>query len=473
MLFESALNLAPGAIGSGVKLYQWDAATDAVTLAGVLPDGTGALDSAAGAGHGLFEHRHAISADGRKVFFTAAVSGVQNLYMRLDGTSTVQLNAPEGGPGGPASAQYGDASVDGSRVFFTSSEQLTADAPLGGGLYTYDAGLPDSDPHNLSFLAPGGAVVGASADGHTVYFTSSSQLIPGQPPLPYPSALFVWHERALSFVANIPGEDQPGLTELFRTKTARVSPSGDVSFLSDEPTPANPAGSCPQSATRACDMLYVYSIATHRLACPSCNPAGAPPTASVATRFIISGGGESLVGHAARMITDDGRRVFFTSNDPLVPEDVNGKLDAYEYDVPTGTVHLISSGRSSADSYFLETTPSGDDALFYTREQLVGWDTDASYDVYDARVNGGFPDPTPASPVCNDEDCYPAPSAPPPVPPNSSQTTHTAGNRAHHKPHAKRCRHGQARKRIHRKTTCVRRVVTHPRHRKRHAGRSR
>ena len=57
-----------------------------------------------------------------------------NVYMRLDQSSTVLLNRSEltPTPAAAQSAQYGDASVDGSRVFFTSGEQLTTDAPAGG-----------------------------------------------------------------------------------------------------------------------------------------------------------------------------------------------------------------------------------------------------------------------------------------------------------------------------------------------------
>ena len=109
VLFESAINLAAGAVGSGIKLLEWDAASGRVVLAGVLPDGTGALDSAAGVGHGRFERRHSISADGRQVFFIATAAGIQNVYMRMDEQATFQLNAPvdqrPGQPGGTSTAK--------------------------------------------------------------------------------------------------------------------------------------------------------------------------------------------------------------------------------------------------------------------------------------------------------------------------------------------------------------------------------
>ena len=436
VLFESELDLAPGASGGSMKLYEWDAASQEVSLAGVLPNGEGALDSAAGTGHGRWEHRHAISEDGSKVFFVAAPAGVQNLYIRLNGTSTVQLNVPEvteGAPGIPASATFGDASVDGSRVFFTTTERLTNDAPTDGSskLYMYDTTKPD---HNLTFLSPGlgpngvDGVVGASADGSTVYFSDSVQILPGLPPLKYTKGMFVWHEGQVSFVAGIPGEDQLLLTETALGKSARVSPSGDLAFLSDEPTAFNPEGVCPPSGTHACDMLYVYSIASHRLSCASCNRSGAPATAGVLGVFNVGVGGSAVSGHLNRFLTDDGQKVFFTTTDALVPEDVNGKYDVYEYDVATEKVSLVSSGVGTSDSYFMETTPSGNDAYFTTQQRLVGWDRDSNYDLYDARVNGGFPEPTLEPPPCASGDCRSLPSAPPVFDPPASNTLNGTAN---------------------------------------------
>lgn len=462
ILFESGLDLAPGASGGALKLYQWDAPTRQLSLAGVLPDGRGAPDSAAGVGHGRFAHRHAISDDGRKVFFEASPVGVRNVYMRLDESTTVQLNRSEltGAPDTPQTAQYGDASADGSRVFFTTDERLTDDAPtdVTTKLYVYDTTKPDSDPHNLTYIADfASAVVGASADGHTVYFADTDQLVSGLAPLKYTEGLFVWHDGQIGFVADVPDDDAFYLTESGLGKTARVSPSGDVAFLSSEPKGANVEGSCPTRGTRACDMLYVYRSASRSLSCASCSAEGAPPSAGVLGVFVEGAGGSAVTGHLNRTLTDDGHRVFFTTADALVPEDVNGKDDAYEYDVLSGTVSLISSGRSTSDAYFMETTPNGNDAYFVTREQLVGWDRDSNYDLYDARVGGGFREPTPIASACTGEDCLP--SIPlPQLGPAPSELSHSAGNvpkPLRGKP--KRCRRGFARKRVHGKVRCIKR----------------
>jgi hypothetical protein len=482
VVFESALNLAAGANGSGIKLYEWDETSQLVSLVGVLPDGRPALDSAAGTGHGQYGHRHAISQDGRKVFFIAEQpSGVRNVYMRLDGVSTVKLNRSEASsPDTPQSARYWDSSISGSRVFFTSPERLTDDAPATGEnkLYMYDTTKADGDPHNVTFLAAAvKGVVGASADGRTVYFSDTSQLVAGLPPLTEQAAMYAWHDGEVSLVAMLPLEDEQGLQDSAR-KTARVSPSGDLVYLSTEPVGPNgyDHGSCPERLTRACAQVYVYRIATHELRCASCKPSGAPGGTNAQTFVAEFVGGSALTGHLSRIVTDDGRRVFFTTADALVPGDVNGKRDAYEFDTETGAVSLISSGRSTGDSYFMETTPSGDDAYFLTRERLVGWDHDDNFDLYDARVGGGFPDPTPAAPSCIGSDCHGQWAGQPAVGLAASALARSAGNVGERlkasRSGTRRCRRGAVRRKVRGRVRCVKRK---PRgaHARRHAASTR
>lgn len=157
---------------------------------------------------------HTISADGSRIFFTVPeFPGAQfgALYMRHDHTVTVQLNASERTPPDPSpgqSATYWDASLDGSRVFFSSTEALTDNAPTGGNskLYMYDTNLPDSDPHNLTLVsvdnAPSDtgqfvALQGISDDGHYVYFGAGGQLVAGEPAIRTSDALYVWHDGVI------------------------------------------------------------------------------------------------------------------------------------------------------------------------------------------------------------------------------------------------------------------------------------
>jgi hypothetical protein len=62
--------------------------------------------------------------------------------------------------------------------------------------------------------------------------------------------------------------------------------------------------------------------------------------------------------------------------------------------------------------WLIGATPSGSDVFFTTADPLVPGDTDTQVDIYDARVDGGFPAPTtPRS--CEGEGCQGPPATPP------------------------------------------------------------
>jgi hypothetical protein len=124
-------------------------------------------------------------------------------------------------------------------------------------------------------------------------------------------------------------------------------------------------------------------------------------------------GGKASSPFKERYLSGDGRYAFFTSVQPLVPQDTNGLPDAYEYDANTGQVHLISSGTGEDGSWFEDASETGSDVFFLTAQRLTGWDTDTLTDLYDARVNGGFPEPSPAPAACDGDACQGVPSAVP------------------------------------------------------------
>jgi hypothetical protein len=148
--------------------------------------------------------------------------------------------------------------------------------------------------------------------------------------------------------------------------------------------------------------------------------------------------------------------VFFSSAEALVAQDVNGRSDAYEYDVGAGSVRLLSSGTSGSDSWFLDASADGEDAFFVTRERLVGWDRDDQYDVYDARVGGGFPEPPPVALACAGDACQgdaPGPRAA--LSRGSAAFTGAGDAPEQFKPRPKQCRRGFVKKRVRGKRRCV------------------
>jgi hypothetical protein len=215
--------------------------------------------------------------------------------------------------------------------------------------------------------------------------------------------------------------------------------------------------------------VYLYSAASDRVTCASCEPSGARPTGvgyfKLEPRFggLVGGPREaweqkapvaanvpgwtgnaeagSVARHQPRYLSNEGR-LFFNSADGLVPQDVNATEDVYQYEpagiveppgVPGcagsspgfasssgGCVNLISSGESSQESAFLDASESGGDVFFLTSSQLSSADTDTSRDVYDAhQCTAAAPCLAAAAaepPPCDTGDsCKAAPSAQPEV----------------------------------------------------------
>lgn len=73
---------------------------------------------------------------------------------------------------------------------------------------------------------------------------------------------------------------------------------------------------------------------------------------------------------------------------------------------------MVSDGRDPAGATFPAVSASGTDVFFETREQLAGQDTDTLGDIYDARIDGGFPALAKEA-SCSGESCQgSAPAAP-------------------------------------------------------------
>jgi len=475
VLFESTRNLTDDAVGaelstSAPKLYEWVDGT--VRLAGILPASEGggpAPASQAGQGAlGRFNTARTISTDGSRVIFTVPDNEGEScdpfcgsLYLRDDqGTESTAddtttrigvsertncaeapdacTGTPAPDPAGPRAATYWRASADGAQVFFTSSEQLTDDdhnalpdlyrwdleAPVGHRLTRISVDREPADGDAAEIIG----VIGASEEGDYIYFIAGGQLVEGGPigsvgGLGGINRIFVWHEGTIHEVGGINGGEMDELTGIQGWKTAttiaRVTPNGShLVFMSagtSELTGYDQGSTCEFLGGTACSEVYVYDATANagegELVCASCNPGGQTATANATIVPRFAQGTAGLTSHLNRTITNDGRLVFFTSGEALLPGDTNHTDDAYEYNTTTRAVNLLSSGTSPDPSFFLEASSDGSDAFFATRERLSGWDVDESTDIYDARVDGGLTEPPLSSPTCDGETCQP-PSAP-------------------------------------------------------------
>jgi hypothetical protein len=413
--------------------------------------------------------RRMVSADGRRIFFqvpAGANSGA--IYLREDGTRTVQL---------VQDGQLWSASTDGSRVFFITSESLLAeDTDSNPDLYMYDT-TATGNPLTLvsaSSVNDGTVetVVGASDDGHYVYFVCSGQLVPGEPTADG-NGLYVWHDGTLAYIGQLvdAGEAQlngprTGWTFVSGTTTSRVTPDGrHLLFMTQ-----SDAGFRGREGFTGYDHaghqeLYLYSADTNRLVCASCNPSGRPATTDALTNVRASDTVSAFTSDVAHALSDDGQHVFFTTAEALSPDDTNGRADAYEYDTATRSVHLLSSGTDPSPSYLIDASNDGSNAFIATRQQLLRWDVDNSYDLYDARIGGGFPEPTIPPPPCAADACLNQSSATPAaITPGSRDFQGARDSKPRLKKHRK-CPHGKVLRHTHGKTTCVKRK-THRRARR-------
>jgi DNA-binding beta-propeller fold protein YncE len=403
---------------------------------------------------------------------------------RLIGVGNVEVSGGPGSPGAPIPYRVTfRAALAGVNVM-----QMSADGgALTGGAAS--AAVATTDPvSNLTLIAsysqdPIGGVVDASEDGHRLYFIAPAKLLPGMPP-GGERFFYYWQDAdgtpggTLAFVGGLTGADVETLAingPLFsgNPHLARTTPDGRVLIFeasdASNLVSGHESSNCkagvdnnPNVNSSNCSEIYLYradgSTPTKPdLICASCNPTGAPATASAwIQRSPTSGTGSAVpTSHLSHALASDGRRVFFSTAEQLVPGDTNGAEDVYEYDTLTEEPRLLSSGESDSPSYFADASADGSDVFFLTREQLSGWDVDGNYDLYDARAGGGLPEPPPPPPSCLGDACQPVPAQlDDPTPASASYVG--PGNQA--KPPG--CRKGQRRvKARNGKTRCVKRHV--------------
>ncbi|MFL5817067.1 MAG: hypothetical protein ACJ76L_05645, partial [Conexibacter sp.] len=460
VLFTSAERLSDDAAPGG-GLYLWerqptsttqqlsvDASAGAFTLRAQPPTANAGADTT-----------DPLPFDASAAAVQAALASLANL-----GAGNVSVS---GGDGGPYAIAFGGALAG------VAVPPLVADASgLSGGGASAMVTTTHA-VHNLRAIAPGGddaLVLGTARDGRRVYFVAPGQLLAGAPPVAE-DGVYLWHAEpgggsgAISFVGALSFGDALANANAaavnLQARTSRVTPDGrSLLFeVSDESGvgAGHDHGACAENpngtSTGRCAQLYIYradasTALEPAVACASCQPSGAPTGANALLSVRAGAGAAQLTAHLSHALSDDGRRVFFSSAAPLVAADANGKADAYEYDVPSATVRLLSSGGDPADSWFLDASANGDDAFFVTRERLVGWDVDRAYDLYDARVGGGFAEP-PAPPAgCVGDACRGQAHAAPPLPSLGSATLVGAPVRhlARRRAGARRCRRGFARR---------------------------
>ena len=399
---------------------------------------------------GLAYLRHTVSNDGSKVFFYAG----GNLYVRLnpgepqsavlggictepEKACTVQIDVSQG-PGPSGEGRMSFASADGSRVFFTSDSKLTADSTAEAGkedLYEYDLQTGDLADLTIS-VEPANVqnVVWASNDGEYVYFVAQAALAPGASPAECATYtptgfcnLYVAHDGQVDYIAALPLDDARAWGYNRNETNNVIARSGDgIGTMHSSPNGVyfgfRSSADLTAYESGGKEQLYLYDAATGSTGCVSCPAVGEPTNGLADDSYfpaVRDDGAQSVAG-SVRNILDNGR-IFFDTEDALVPADTAGKRDVYMYE--NGQRYLLSGGLGDNGAHFQDASPGGDNVFIVTAEPLLPFDTDGASSIYDARVGGGFPEPPPL-PGCEGEACRGAATQP-----GGTGATGTAGFR--------------------------------------------
>jgi hypothetical protein len=428
-------------------------------------------------GYGNESARNAISTDGSRVVWSPA----ESLYLRDTAKGeTIRLDLLQGGSGsGESTPHFQIANEADSFVFFTEPRRLTADSGVHEGnpdLYECEiVEVAGKLKCALSDLTPArggeeadvkGGLLGASKDGSYVYFVASGVLSNAgndqhEEATAGANNLYMLHHsdgvwEAPIFIGKLSSEDASDWNVDLSHQPTRVSPDGRyLAFMSNRSlTGYDNRDAISGSAD---EEVFLFDAQGKHLLCASCDPTGARPVGIEYGKYIplsLAGGEkawESNVWLAAnipgwtgfmggrsryqsRYLSDEGR-LFFNSIDSLVPQDINGNEDVYEYEPAgigscstststfssrsDGCVSLISSGTATGESAFVDASEGGGNVFFLTGEKLVSQDFDSAVDLYDARV---CTEQSPcfasvvASPSCTTADaCRAAPSPQPPI----------------------------------------------------------
>jgi len=403
-----------------VSIYKRSLPTGGTQVVSTMPNGT----VMSGSGIAALD----VSGDGERVLVGKQVGedGAGNrffdLYMHV-GNSPNSVEVVDTTNG----VSFAGMTEDGSKVFFTTGDQLAGDSDTSSDLFVADvngsstitrlsagsggsgntdacapvgewnvvSGGPDC---SVIAIAGGG---GVAEDQGTVYFISP-ELLDGsentleplnQPTANQPNLYAVRPGEPAEFVATI--DSGPPIANLAVVNGRDNSETHSYEDLQVTPDGRFAVFGTDLSLTGYSNLgntqIHRYDALADVVDCVSCAPTNQPS---------LSDGNLSPFG---LNLTDDGR-VFFSTLESYALRDTNGKEDVYQW--TNGLTRLISSGLGPDDSQLLSATADGADVFFFTRDILSRLDSNGNaVKIYDARANGGFlvenkPQPCAAADEC-------------------------------------------------------------------------
>ncbi len=362
--------------------------------------------------------RHAVSDDGSRVFFEAVpgseCSATKHLYVRVNGSETVDLGA----------YRFAGANASGSEALLekTSGEGQGLYLYKTGGMPTYLASTGLAEPSNFT----------VSQDLTAIYFNAGGRI-----------EHYDIASKTLDFVA------YAAQTEF----SSHLSADGRYYYFDSGEVPGVPGGAVVPGgghevahkfgAAGPTSQVYRYDSVEHAIECMSCSSSFArePKLGS----YFGGDAASSAPAGTPRLVfaSDNGEFAFFQTPAALVASDIDGEVvpegtqgagstapenpenqnsvsgDVYEWRRDgshgcaqlEGCLALLTNGRGGYLNELLGTANEGSDVFIYTSSKLVGEDNDSAGDIYDVRIDGGFPEAS--HPVeCEGDSCS-TPFAPP------------------------------------------------------------
>jgi hypothetical protein len=409
----------PAPTSTETNVYLYDRDTGELTLAGLLPDSACTSPPCVpsegsklpASFQSYVQDGHVVSTHG-DIYFTDPATG--QLYVRRDaagpGATTEQVSVSGKtngmGPGGvaansPQPASFQGTTPDGSKGFFTSTEELTNNANTGPespgespghDLYRYDVtggGLIDLTPDSTN---PNGAevvgVLGYSSDGSHAYFAANGDLDGTGPAHSGDCAgsalngfsgscsIYLWQANGAGTCATAGGcvsfitpldAGGDGVSDGFNwagngggsPKTSRVSADGRILlFRSQQKLTSYENQGTPE--------FYRYDAESGHVSCVTCNPTGVPPVGApdLKNPDMFHAPTSAAIWLAqpflSRNLSPDGNRFFFQSTDKLVPADVNGDVECPDLK-DEKEIAQLGAGPACRDVYEWEApgTPGG------------------------------------------------------------------------------------------------------------------
>jgi hypothetical protein len=424
------LTAAAAAAGGGPYVYEVDSAGNislvSVKADGELPSpngGAGLGSSSPGEQVGLGVITNAVSAEGTTVFFNskeqydlAAPSGLgTQLFMHHAGSTSDVSKGIE-------SASFDGAATDGEAVAFTDGSQ---------NIYEFAAAT-----NRITLISSGvgglNTFLTMSADGSHVYFASDQQLGPEVPPYAGEPFLYQWAAGRITYIATLSQRD---LSRLTSVTTPRADVGGGPEGQRDATgavalgpirATTNGAHLAFESERRLTEddhneeagriNVYEYNEGEGLVRVSQGETPGSgngPYSATIGSwqeRPDFAGRSGVEVPFTFGSSQTDGRvlseagAVFFSSREALVAGATNGALHLYEW--TDGDTYLISPpGPEVTDAQYLENSPDGANVYFSTTQGVLPSDTNSGWvNIWDARVNGGFPGAPPSNP-CAENEC--------------------------------------------------------------------